>query len=541
MISLDPLRTRARFRTWHLAPAVLAAWAFIYVTLPLGGDQGILLWVGDVIRDGGMPYRDTFEIRGPGFDYLHALIVVVFGRTEWGIRLFDLLMIALGGWLVWRIALHVAGPVAARAGAVLFLLWYAALDYWSTAQSDGWTAVILSGVVALLVLGGRGVTPWRAALAGVLIACCTLNKPTYAVFLLLPAVRLLAERDRGIRWVVAMFAVAGVGFVVPILVCLGWFAAHGALEHLIEVHILWTLSVYSGVDQPWLTRVQTTIGWLLTSKFAVALGVSAGGLAFLARTRRSDAILIGVWLGLGLLNVVVQGKYWQYQWLVIYPPLAVLAAVGVHGLVRLRAWRPAASAVETAVDPDATIATRTLPAAVMAVLFAGALFSPLLEIYRRVKAEVGLTNAQEYDTMQYGPYGRGPGSFVAIARYLKSRTTERDEVLVWGTVQGINFLSGRRSPTRFAYLRALTDARDSRFRPKYLREFFDNLRTKPPTYVVAVDEQWCGVVVRSGLTSIDHIAFPMRCLSELPEFQRFVGERYAVERSFGNYNVLRLR
>ncbi|MDP1857037.1 MAG: hypothetical protein Q8K82_00120 [Gemmatimonadaceae bacterium] len=221
--------------------------------------------------------------------------------------------------------------------------------------------------------------------------------------------------------------------------------------------------------------------------------------------------------------------------------MAVLAAVGVHGLVRLRAWRPAASAAETVVDPDATIATRTLPAAVMAVLFAGALFSPLLEIYRRVKAEVGLTNAQEYDTMQYGPYGRWPGSFVAIARYLRSRTTERDEVLVWGTVQRINFLSGRRSPTRFDYLRALTDARDSRFRPKYLREFFDNLRTKPPTYVVAVDEQWCGVVVRSGLTSIDHSAFPMRCLSELPEFQRFVGERYAVERSFGNYNVLRLR
>ena len=114
-------------------------------------------------------------------------------------------------------------------------------------------------------------------------------------------------------------------------------------------------------------------------------------------------------------------------------------------------------------------------------------------------------------------------------------------MLIWGTVHGINFLSGRRSPTRFAYLRALTDTLDLRFRPKYLREFFHAMETTPPTYIIALDEKWCGVVVRSGLTASDHIAFPMRCLSELPEFRRFVGERYTVERSFGRYNVLKLR
>lgn len=538
--SLDMVLARSRLRPWHLAAVVLAAWAVRYVGLPLGADQGILLWIGDLIRGGGLPYRDAFDIRGPAFDYLHALILVVFGRNEWGIRVFDLLMIALGGWLVWRIALRTAGPVAASAGAVLFLLWYAALDYWSTAQSDGWTAVILSGVVALLVIGERRLTPWRAALAGVLVALCALNKPTYAVFLLLPAVRGLGERDRGIRWVVAMWAAMLAGFAAPILAFMAWFAAHGALDDLIEVHILWTVSVYSGLNQPWLTRLQAMIHWLLTSKFAVALGVAAGGLAFLARTRRADALLIGLWLGLALLTVIAQDKYWQYHWLVVYPPLAVLAGIGVHGLTRLRALRPTAP-VDHAADPDIALATRTLPAAIVAVLFGAALFTPSLEVYRWVKAEVGLTNANEYDIMQHGPYGRGPTTFVAIARYIASRTTERDEVLVWGNVQGINFLSARRSPTRFAYLRALTNERDSRFRPKYLREFFADLRTKPPTYVVAIDERYCTVAARSGMTSLDHIAFPLRCLSELPEFQRFVGERYTLERSFGNARVFRLR
>jgi hypothetical protein len=268
--------------------------------------------------------------------------------------------------------------------------------------------------------------------------------------------------------------------------------------------------------------------------------LSVAGLVFLARTRRADAIVIGLWLGLALLNVVLQGKYWQYHWLVIYPPLAVLTGIGVQALTRLASAR-LTDASDAGVDRDVALAARTLPDALIAVVFVAAMFTPSLEIYRWVKAEVGLTNANEYDRMQFGPYGRGPDTFVQIARHIAANTTERDEVLVWGDIQGINYLSARRSPTRFGYVRALTSKRDTRFRPKYLREFFGTLEAKPPTYVVAMDERWCNVRVQSGVTSDDHIAFPLLCLSDLPDFERFVNERYSLERAFGSAVLLRRR
>ncbi len=537
-IALDFIRSRLRL--WYVPAAILVVWAVRYVQLPLGADQGIMLWIGDVIRDGGVPFRDTFDVRGPGFNYLHALILLVFGRNEWGIRVFDLLMLALGGWLVYRIAFRMVGKVAAVASALLFLLWYAALDYWSTAQSDGWCASILAGVVALLVLGEGRVTLWRSAVAGLLVGCCALNKPTYAIFLLLPAVSVLAAHKEGIAWLLSRWAATAAGFALPILLCVVWFAANGALDDLIEVHLRWTVLLYSGIAQPWFTRVQEAIGWLLTSKFAVALGLSVAGLVFLARSRGADAIVIGLWLGLTLFNVVLQGKYWQYHWLVIYPPLAILTGISVHALVRLASAR-LTTATDQAADRDIALATRTLPVALIAVLFAAAMFTPSLEIYRWVKAEVGLTNANEYDRLQFGPYGRGPDTFAQIARHIASNTTERDAVLVWGDIQGINYLSARRAPTRFAYVPALMIKRDTTYRPKYLREFFAALHAKPPTYVVAMDERWCNVRAQSGVTSEDHIAFPLRCLSELPDFQRFVTERYALERAFANAILLRLR
>jgi len=539
-ISLDWLRTRAQPRLWYLPAAVLVVWAIKYVQLPLGADQGILLWIADVIRSGGIPYRDAFDVRGPGFDYLHALILFAFGRNEWGIRVFDLLMLAVGAWMVFRIASRLAGKVAAIAAALLFLLWYAALDYWSSAQSDGWCASILAAVVALLLLGDGRLTTWRSAFAGLLVGTCTLNKPTYAIFMLLPAVQVLSGHKYGRAWMLSRAAAALAGFALPILLCVAWFAAHGALDDLVEVHLKWTVLMYSGIAQPWLTRVQDMIGWLLTSKFAVALCLSVAGLVFLARTRGADALMMGVWLGLALFNVVLQGKYWQYHWLVIYPLAAVLTGIGVHALLRLAAARLTTSA-ETGEDREATLALRTLPVTIVAVLFAAAIFTPSLEIYRWVKAEVGLTNANEYDRMQFGPYGRGPDTFVQMARYIAAHTTEHDPVLVWGDIQGINFLSARPAPTRFAYLRALTRQRDSTYRPKYLREFFTYLKARPPTYVVAMDERWCNLRVPSGVTSEDHIAFPLRCVSELPDFQRFVSEHYILERSFGNAILLRRR
>lgn len=525
----------SRLRWWYIPAAVLVVWAVRYVRLPLGADQGIMLWIADVIRGGGVPFRDTFDVRGPGFNYLHALILIVFGRNEWGIRVFDLLVLALGGWLVYRIAMQAAGKRAATAGVLLFLLWYAALDYWSSAQSDGWCASILSGVVAVLLLGNsERLTLWRSAVAGVLVGCCVLNKPTYAIFMLLPVAAAMSASGAGMRYVISRWATAFAGLAVPVLACVAWFAARGALDDLIDVHLRWTIARYSGIADPWLTRVQDMIGWLLTSKFAVALGLSVAGLLSLARTRRRDATIIGLWLGLALFSVMLQGKYWQYHWLVIYPPLAVLCGVAVHTLARLARARLTS-------DADVALAARTLPAALLGVLFFAALFTPSLEIYRWVKAEVGLTNAAEYDRMQFGPYGRGPNTFVQIARHIAANTDASDAVLVWGDIQGINFLSARRAPTRFGYVRALTRKNDSTFRPRYEREFFAALNAKPPTYVVAMGERWCNVRMRSGVSSDDHIAFPLLCLSDHPDLQRFVGERYTLERSFGSVVLMRLR
>ena len=54
---------------------------------PLGWDQGIYAWAGDVIVRGGLPYRDAWVMKGPLVFYTFALAQTLFMDVEEGEQL----------------------------------------------------------------------------------------------------------------------------------------------------------------------------------------------------------------------------------------------------------------------------------------------------------------------------------------------------------------------------------------------------------------------------------------------------------------------
>jgi hypothetical protein len=62
---------------------------------PLAPDQGIYAWISDVIRDGGLPYADAWDIKGPSTFYTVALAQLVLGRHPWSIRVVDVVLLAI--------------------------------------------------------------------------------------------------------------------------------------------------------------------------------------------------------------------------------------------------------------------------------------------------------------------------------------------------------------------------------------------------------------------------------------------------------------
>jgi hypothetical protein len=551
----DRLARWGRRLVWCTA-ALAAVWSLYSLTRPFGFDHGVFAWLGDVLLAGGVPYRDAWDTKGPAAFALAAAAQWLFGRDEWGIRLLDLAWLAAGAAgaaaMVRRLGGGRSAGGALSAAALLFL-WYASLDYRNTAQPDGWAAVLLAG--AALVLAGRGRSAdegrgWRAAVAGALVGVCALVKPTYGLFLVVPlAAGLVGRRSpatpaypRGRpAWAAASTwtAALAAGFVAPLAACVAWFAARGALRDLFEVYVVWTATVYGGLENGWLWRLQSLVTGFLATPLALALPLILLGAMELARRDRRAAAIVLTWIAAAFVNVAVQGKYWPYHWLPAYPPLAVLAGLGVGAAYAASARRGAGRAgVELRDSPveahhGPAILRRLLAGSVCAAAI-GAGAQPLLDVYRWGKLLAGAEAPAAYRAREYViSEGYPRDSLAAIGRYVRARTAASEGVLFWGLAPGVNYLIERRPPGRFALELPLVRGEGTAVRAAYRREFMA-LMTGPaaPKYVVTLDARACPQPTT---------AVGAACPALYPDFAALLERDYPVERVIGGFEVRRRR
>jgi hypothetical protein len=92
-----------------LFAALSFIWAPVSLLLPAGRDQGIFAWVAEVMLQGGLPYADAWEVKGPAAHFAYALALLIFGKTEFAIRAFDLVVNIAGVMAAARI-----GKIAGR-------------------------------------------------------------------------------------------------------------------------------------------------------------------------------------------------------------------------------------------------------------------------------------------------------------------------------------------------------------------------------------------------------------------------------------------
>ena len=527
---------------WYVAAVFVVAWAVGYVAWPFSNDQGNLAWVGDVIRSGGMPYRDAWDVKGPAAHLLFMLAGGL-GRNEWGLRAFDLVMVSGGAWAIWLIASRFGGRVAGRWASLLYLLWYASLDHHQTAQPDGWAAVLAAIGVAVMVMRTDRPDVLAAGIAGALIGTCALIKPTYTLLLALPLADGIAYRSIRPRVrIVKVWAASLAGFAVPVVACVGWLVARGALGAWRDVHLVWIPTSYTALDAAWFNRLQTLVSFVTTERFAPAVALAAAGLVFVLRSTPSrDAGVLGAWPVMAALGVVAQGQFFPYHWHPLYPPLAMLAGVAIGRVLTDAAdgWRHADEAPARA-EPIA--AGTAVALAVAGIAVAGAFLEPSLHVYRSARFALGVTDGRELDRVEFGPFGHHAGAFPAVVAHLRSNSAPADRALVWGSAAGVNYLSGRASPSPFGFAQPLVDPPDSELRRRYRAEFIRDLTRTPPTYVVSLNELTCATnPTPEERKLMGRAEGLMRCLGDLPELRRYVLDHYDLERAIGPLELRRRR
>jgi cytochrome bd-type quinol oxidase subunit 2 len=426
-----------------------------------GRDQGIYAMVGRLVLGGKMPYRDAWDFKPPGIFVVYAMTRALLGGGQWAIRAVEVAGIVATTFAMMRLAERWLGDrrVGILAGFITALV-HAQLDFWHTAQPESFGGMLTIFALLPIRLPGEPAQSRRdeargLVLSGALFGIAGLLKPPLAgggavVAAVLGVHVLLATRgeplaDRARR------ALRPAGFVLlggalPFVLTAIWFVAKGAHRDLYQVLFVFTphytkLSwvgetvpgmTYWGFTE-WLQKYcsVTTVGFLL------ALG-------YPRRANEKPAfLLISAIIGIHLVGVVMQGKFFPYHYGATWPLTAMLAGLGF-----MRVWDRLAARGPLGVS-------LFFVGFVFVCFFRTATKDTEQSFLRRCEERVRLLGARTRDQAAMDKLASvadvSLGADREVAAYLRAHVPEDRKVFVWGFEPVIYDLSDRMPATRYLY------------------------------------------------------------------------------------------
>jgi hypothetical protein len=499
-----------------LAALVLGAPTLIY---PFGRDQGQYAWIAESTLNGNLSYSDIFEIKPPFTHLVHQAALLFFGYDMASIRLLDLLWQFATAFLIYKIAIQIEQPrVTSIVAAVFYLLFYYHMDFWNSAQTDGFLSLpITAGILFFLHAQKKNHFVLYVA-SGVAISLGILFKYPIGILivflLLLVLIRLKKKALFPSLWM-------GVGFAIPLTISMLIMFLLGNLADFLWIQSIY-IPAYSTILHKDLSYTGgILLGFLGTLITPVPGWVSLCGLYGLFsrfdRSRWMQTAVLAAWWASAVIHFVIQNKFYSYHALPIYAPLALMISnlfVDVRktqGLIRF--------------------ALGSIGIYLVAHLFFNSDFpqkySRLYEVARgNITLQVAYGNELFNDHKDFSSRAN-----MQAAGYLNAKTNPSERVFIWGFEPGIYFLSQRQNATRFIYNINLYGPNAS----LELRQgFLEEIREQIPIYIVIVMNDSMPFVTATSEDS-------WTSFNSFNEFHSFVLGNYRLETTIEDFVIYRLK
>lgn len=397
------------------------------VTYPLGRDQGEFATIGRGLLDGRAPYLELWNPKPPAIFYVYAGAIALFGRDVAALRSIDLILFPLLAASIYYIGRRVDGVRVGWWATLFFGVFYFTETFWTLTQNDGIALVpMLLALVCAIKAGDSPRSAWWAFGAGVCLAWSIWFKYPFALIAVVlvsaywawRAQSALKPRDL-IAFMLGVFAGIGGGALVLI--------SMGAWDAFIQSAIV--TAGYTSLGFDWQVFIESM--WLAVdfrwSHWGALFILTAAGLVLLARGKftRKWAV-IGVWLAVGLGIMAVQAKGYDYHWLPMLPPLALISAYTVQALFVRTQW-----------------VTLLLAGALLAIMFVVIWSKPLPYL----RGEID--QAAYYAQFQAGEFIADES--LAVATYLQAHTVAGDSLFIWGFRPEVYYMSELNPAVRFIF------------------------------------------------------------------------------------------
>lgn len=511
----------------------------------MGTDSGTFAYCGQVIHNGGLMYRDCWDNKPPAVYYLNAAAIGLGGSNPFAIWLFQATWLAVAVVVYFLLLDHIwehKGLAALGAFTLLLFVLYPGIFQGGNFTETYDILVVVLALVAFWEYLRSGRKAWLVAL-GILAAAGFLLKPTYIAveFSAAAVIAYLSIRRREMKRLVTELAILAVSALVPlVLVAMVWvlkgdfselwFAAF--THNFTYIEQGFSLTSLYGTARMFLAQ-QPMVGLTILVGIATGVFVYQNGRMLFSLKRPAeneiDSLTPGKmdkanardwFVGGVILSVVLDaiflassGKNFGHYLQVLIPGMVMLMVYLVDTLRRSM----------KAEQHNLTMQIAVLSALVIVLLSAG------LEIAAKEKPSLQalISFVSTPVSSLYQP--------TELEQYVIDNSSSADSVLVWAGHPGMNFVTGRRSPTRYIFLLHL-------FTPipggaNGFSEFMRDLNNDPPQLIVTQPVSSMRLPnFEDPATSICPACDPAS-LAGMLDFKKFVEQNYDLKFSIWDWEV----
>jgi hypothetical protein len=420
--------------------AVILLLGAINLPQPFGWDQSIFAIAARRMHEGGLLYRDTWDVKQPGLFLFYWLGGALFGFDEVGVHAFELLMMLAFAWVLQRSLRRVATHAWTASLAPLFAIgfYYAFTGDWHLTQAEGLVGFPLFGAMWLAARAHEpharpGVRLFLSGLfGGLALMFKLLFLPIVLCFWLVAWVR-LARRQPGVGGALGRVALVVAGAGVPFVVAAIYFLATGTFELAWATNLIYPLTIHPPQARFRFHWLVDGLSWF-GAGWAPLLGLAGFAVSSIIGRRRDPLVVpLTLWLASGLFVILIQPlSWWQYHYLLLTVPVGVLAARALDQLAEATASDPGLRGGRAAVAVALTLALACSPAL-------GATMLKALDLARdRFALTPATRQAHQVRVSRGGAYGR----FLEETAFLARPDALPGDLFVVGNPL-IHWLSGR--------------------------------------------------------------------------------------------------
>lgn len=393
-----------------------------------GIDQGVFLYVGNRVLHGDVLYRDAWEHKGPVFYTIQIIEILIGNGSFWGIVLVQFLIIFGTFYLLFLVVKKYfdtkIGIISVGLLAVVLISWLRGGNV-----PSAYGLIFQGGLMYLLLVPPKNFKT-QAVLAGLLSSLNFLIKPTYVgtafVFFV---VWLWLNRKSGNVWkFISLFVL---GFLAGVLPFLLYFAINGSLRDFFNTFIIFNL-----------VHANATLDSVNLPTGVIPLALLRIKLCFLHNVENKIILgfmLLWLFLMVNFLRKKVEPKM---------IPLAVtaLATFAIELFFSsFSFYKPIYHYYITIVPSGVFLLAYFLDYfrkiffnryVIALVVVCAVLVS--YPVFRKISGQNAINNQEDV-------------SLKNEIAYIKANTKLSDYVMVWGSKTSLNFMSGRRSPSKYPY------------------------------------------------------------------------------------------